>query len=152
MTGRPCCDGTRVFACALVTGLLFATLTGLQAGQSLNGDGTGVSSRTELGFAPIPAVFGFVVGTMIGTLAGLLWTRPGVVGLVGMALVAAVGAAVGLVVTSLAGAESRTIVEGTAVGTEYGAPAGVLAGGAAAGAAVGALVAWRFRTRCRANG
>src|SRR3954470_23335033 len=145
MPGRPCCDGTRVFACALVTGLLLASLLGLQAGQTLDSDGprTGV----QFGFAPAPALFGFVAGALVGTPAGLLWGRPGVAGRVGMAVVAGLGALVGLEVAGLAGAESRTVVEGNAVGTEHGPPPGVLAGGAAVGAPVGAFIAWRFRPR-----
>jgi hypothetical protein len=145
MPGRPCCDGTRVFACALVTGLLFASLTGLQAGQTLDGDGP--RAGVQFGFAPAPALFGFVAGALVGTLVGLLWGRPGVAGLLGMALVAGLGALVGLEVAGLAGAESRTVVEGNAVGTEYGPRPGVLAAGAAVGAAAGAVIAWRFRAR-----
>src|SRR4051812_16157554 len=142
MPGRPCCDGTRVFACALVTGLLFASLTGLQAGQPLDSDGPPTSVR--FGFAPAPALFGFVAGALVGTPVGLLWGRPGVAGLLGMTLVAGLGALAGLEVAGLVGAESRTVVEGNAVGTEHGPRPGVLAAGAAAGAAVGAVIAWRF--------
>jgi hypothetical protein len=128
-----------------VTGLLFASLMGFQAGQTLDSDGprTGV----QFGFAPAPALFGFVAGALVGTLVGLLWGRPGVAGLLGMALVAGLGALAGLEVAGLAGAESRTVVEGNAVGTEYGPGPGVLAGGAAVGVAVGAVIAWRFRPR-----
>jgi hypothetical protein len=145
MPGKPCCDGTRVFACALVTGLLVASLTGLQAGQSL--DGGGPPTGVQFGFAPAAALFGFVAGALVGTPVGLLWGRPGVAGLLGMALVAGLGALGGLEVAGLAGAESRTVVEGNAVGTEYGPRPGVLAAGAAGGAAIGAVIAWRFRPR-----
>jgi hypothetical protein len=145
MPGRFCCDGTGVFACALVTGLLFASLMGLQAGQSLDTDGprTGV----QFGFAPAPALFGFVAGALVGTLVGLLWGRPGVAGLLGMALVAGLGALVGLEVAGLAGAESRTVVDGNAVGTEFGATPPVLLTGAAVGLAAGAFAAWRCRPK-----
>jgi hypothetical protein len=147
MSGRPCCDGTRVFACALVTGLLFASLTGFQAGQSADGDGASTNTSVRLGFAPVPAILGALAGALAGAGVGFAWGRPGFVGLVGMALVAALGALVGLVIAGLTGAESRTFVEGNAVGTEYGPRPGVLAAGAAVGAAIGAAVAWRFRAR-----
>lgn len=145
MPVRPCCDGTRVFIYALVTGLLFGSLMGLQAGQTLENDG--LRTGVQFGFAPAPALFGFMFGALAGSVVGLLWGRPGVIGLLGMALVAGLGTLVGLEVAGLAWAESRTFVEGNAVGAEYGPRPGVLATGAAVGAAVGAVIAWRFRAQ-----
>lgn len=140
-------DRTRVLVCALVVGFLFAVLAGLDARHSLSSDETDTSARTEIGFAPVAALVGFVAGALIGTLSGILWTRPGMVGWVGMAAVTAAGGLAGLTVAALAGAETRTAVVGNSVSMDYGASAGVLAAGAAVGTVVGALAAWRFRTR-----
>jgi hypothetical protein len=151
MSGRPCCDGTRVFACALVTGLPFAALAGFQAGQSAGADGASTNTSVRVGFAPAPAVVGFLAGALAGAGVGFVWSRPGFVGLVGLALVAALGGLVGLVVAGLAGAESRTVVAGNSASMEYGAPSGVLVGGAAAGVVVGMLAAWWLRPRATAG-
>jgi hypothetical protein len=145
MPGKPCCDGTRIIAGALVVGVLFAALAGLQAGQSL--DDRGTTAGVEFSFAPVAAVAGFAVGAIAGGLVGALWARRGFTGLVRMVLVAAVGGLLGLTVAGLAGAESRTVVEGNAVGTEFGPRPPVLVAGAAVGTVAGALVAWRFRPR-----
>jgi hypothetical protein len=131
----------RVAACAFVVGALFASLAGLHAGQSSDAGGN------RFGFAPVAALVGFAVSGIVGAAIGELWGRRGVVGLVGMVLVVAVGGLLGLEVAGLAGAESRTIVEGNAVGTEFGATRPILLIGAALGTGAGALVAWRFRPR-----
>jgi len=151
MSGRHYFDGTRVFACALVTGLLFAALAGFHAGQSANGDGAGTTASVRVGLAPAPAVVGFLAGALAGSGVGFVWSRSHHTGRIGMALVVALGGFVGLALASLAGAESRTVVAGNSASMEYGAPEGVLAGGATAGAVLGAVIAWQFRTRSRAN-
>jgi hypothetical protein len=143
--GNPCCNGTRIAACALVVGVLFATLAGLHAGQSL--DDRDTTAGVTFGFAPVAAVVGFAVGGGVGGLMGALWARRGLTGLVGMAFVVGVGGLLGLTVAGLVGAETRTVVEGTAVGTEFGATRPVLLTGAALGSAAGALAAWRLRPR-----
>jgi hypothetical protein len=154
MTGRPYCDAPRVVACALVSGLLFAVLNGLVAGQSPEGesDGAGASVRTELDIAPAAALVGFLAGAPIGMVAGVLWARPGVAGLIGMAAVAAIAGLAGLAVAAWAGAESRVVATGTSISVEYGAPPPILFAGAAAGVALGGLLAWRLRPRCAVLG
>jgi gas vesicle protein len=136
-----------MLACALVVGVLFAVLFGFEAGQSAEGDGASTNASVQLRFAPAPAIFGLLTGALAGLVVGFAWSRPGVVGVVGMLLVAGIGGLAGLVIAAQLGTENRTTITATSVSMEYGASKGVLAAGGAVGVVVGALAAWWFRPR-----
>jgi hypothetical protein len=120
---------TRIGACALAVGLLFAVVTGVSV------------SGSDAVFSPAFALVGFAVGTLIGAATGFLWGHFGTSGSLGFILVTVLGSFAGLMAASLLGAQNHAVVTDTYTSMEYGA----LIGGAVLGVIGGAACAWRFR-------
>jgi hypothetical protein len=117
---------------------------GVSSTGGANPNERGASADVETVFAPVPAAFGFLLGAPLGGLVGFLWSRKGLGGAVGFALVTLACGFAGLVAAGLVGAETRVVVSDDGIEVNHGARPAVLMAGTIFGLALGALIAWQF--------
>lgn len=141
---------SRIIACALAVGVLFAVVTSVSVSRSPVVSKPRAESEiptVQTVFSPLLALTGFMLGAPIGAAVGFFWGRSGLVGVLGLILITLTGGFAGLMVAALLGAETRVAVTDHSVSMEHGAPLDVLIGGAVLGLVGGGLCAWWFRKR-----